>query len=144
MSYGIQRDKRNTSFYPAENHRPWKISWANRIRLAGNYLISTELQHGSGYAYTPYTGSLNDAGGNGKPIEVGSKNSARFSAYSRMDLRIEKSARWKNQSFMTYFEVWNAFNHPNYFLRDSKSGRLKFPDLNLPFPFLFFGVDYKW
>ena len=61
-----------------------------------------------------------------------------------MDIRLLKSAELRGQRIDAYVEVWNCFNRPNYFLRDSKSGELKFPDLNLPFPFLLFGCIYHW
>ncbi|MFC1585553.1 hypothetical protein ACFL5V_08415, partial [Fibrobacterota bacterium] len=144
LSLSRRQDNPGGPFYDYGYHRPWSVNWVNTFRLPGRYVLGCKLRRSAGFAYTPYTGTLNDGGVGGETITVGARNSARYAPYSRFDIRLTKTATVMGKSLETYFEVWNSFNSPNYFLRDGKTGELKFPDLNLPFPFLFFGCIYQW
>jgi hypothetical protein len=144
LSLSRRRDKKGEAYYNYAYHRPWSLNWVNTIHLPGNYDLGFKYNRAAGHAYTPYSGTLNDGGEADSLIVVGPRNSGRYAPYSRLDLRLVKHMTWNGHRFKTYFEVWNSFNSPNYFLRDRKSGELKYPDLNLPFPFLFFGLVYSW
>ncbi|MBF0430021.1 MAG: TonB-dependent receptor plug domain-containing protein [Fibrobacteria bacterium] len=139
-----KRQDQSETFYPYASHRPWNINWENIIELPNHYNLSLKYRYAAGQAYTPYNGTLNDAGTGSDLIMIGARNSARYAPYNRFDIRLFKGVSFAGHHIETYFEVWNAFNRPNYFLRDSKTQELKLLDLNLPFPFLFFGCVYHW
>jgi len=144
FSLSRRRDHAEEPFYDYNFHRPWSFNWVNNLYFPGQYTLSFKLRHSAGFAYTPYSGTLNSNDYEGNLILVGPRNSGRYAPYSRFDIRLFKSTDLWGHHVETYFEVWNCFNRPNYFLRDRTTGELKFPDLNLPFPFLFFGCIYHW
>jgi len=75
---------------------------------------------------------------------VEQKNNRYYSPYFKGDIRLEKNSKFFGHPTMFFFEVWNATNEPNFILTDSKTGAIKFFDLNYPFPIVFLGYEFRW
>jgi hypothetical protein len=77
-------------------------------------------------------------------FSLGPRNAVRYSAYSRWDIRLSKEIKFFGHDMSSYMEIWNAFNTPNFILRDGKTENWKFFDGNYPIPILFLGLSYRW
>jgi hypothetical protein len=75
---------------------------------------------------------------------VGPRNGARYTPYARWDVRLSKEFRVMGHPMQSYFEIWNAFNTPNFMLSDARTKTWKFVDLNYPVPILFLGLNFRW
>ncbi len=143
-----RQDKEDGRWYAFRKHRPWAIKWHNYFDMPGDWELSLRLEHSAGLAYTGYT--VSDLYSDGYANEsdtlfvVDPKNNKRYSSYTRFDIRLERNSTLFGHPFMTFFEVWNSFNTPNFLLTDNQTGELKFMDLNYPFPIYFTGVEFRW
>ncbi|MEO6098097.1 MAG: TonB-dependent receptor plug domain-containing protein [Fibrobacteria bacterium] len=140
FSLSDRSDGEGRPYYPYRYHRPVVVNWVNWFDIPGGFDIGFTFRWAMGQPYTPYTGNM-DGLGSVSPLEVGARNSGRLSPYSRLDIRLTRSARLWNRDFKAYMEVWNSMNSPNYFARDNSTGQLKSASLNWPFPLFFLGVS---
>ncbi len=141
-----RKDSPREVTYEYRYFRPWAMNWINYFKMPSQYEISFSFQMAAGHPYTPYSGTLQDDPnlyGEQDLIYIGQRNSGELAVYSRADIRLGKNSRLFGYSLKTYMEIWNAFNRPNYFSRDAKTGQLKAAELNWPFPFLFFGCEIQ-
>jgi hypothetical protein len=77
----------------------------------GKYAASATYRHTSGMPYTPVAGSTWDKG---EWHHVGGlRNSARYPAYDRLDIRLEREFCLLGASGSFYFTVLNVFQHRN-------------------------------
>ena len=155
--YSKRRDAPGGPLYDFRYHRPWAFNWVNRFKLPNRFAFAMRARFAAGLPYTDYV----SIGGNGEdlgggfgtkvdgPIDTvfssGQRNGARYSPYSRWDLRLSREYPvGRRHRIETYFELWNAFNTPNFLLSDARTKEWKFVDLNYPFPILFLGVSGRW
>lgn len=154
QSVSRRQDHRNENWVPFRYHRPWALNWVNWWHMPSQYALGTRLRYAAGQPYTPYsedyvdplststTSSLDSY--SDTLLWIGKRNSARYAPYLRFDLRISHDSKLWNHPFQTYFEVWNAWNNPNFVMRDQETGLFKFADLNYPIPVLFFGMRWSY
>jgi len=154
QSVSRRQDHRDEPWVPYRTHRPWAVNWVNWWHMPSDYALGTRLRYAAGQAYTPYSQEVDDPlsfGANSALdsqsdtlLWIGRRNSARYAPYVRFDLRISHDGTLWKHPFQTYFELWNAWNDPNFILRDQKTGKFKFTDLNYPIPVLFFGMRWSY
>ncbi len=137
--------------------RPWTFNWINHFNLPNRYKLSLRAKLAAGLPYTDYVAyrAANDKIGGGfstVPADPkndtlfysGPQNGSRYSPYSRWDIRLSRDFTAWSHNMEAYFELWNAFNDPNFLLTDSKTKVWKFVDLNYPVPILFLGLSGRW
>lgn len=135
-----RRDSSSSNSYPFHHFRDWKIKWFNDFKVAKDYGLAIRYQISKGF---PYTGFERIDHGDTNMI-IGPRLSRNYTPYQRLDLRFSKKGHWGKLPTESYFEIWNALNAPNAFLRDSKTKKLITSDLNMPIPFLFAGIEIQF
>lgn len=146
VSKSERRDRPDGAAYDFSRHRDWALNLVNLFRMPGRYELAVRYRTSAGNPYTPYRlpSSNEEVGAGDTLIWVGARNSSHYKPYSRLDLRLSKHGTLFGHPFQSFFEVWNSQNKPNFLLRDSETGALKFLEFNFPFPILFFGFEWRW
>lgn len=141
-----RRDFEGENWYNFQFHRPWAVNWVNQfIFPGGKYDLSFRTKWAAGLPYTGFNmPGITDNTESDTLIAVGPKNGRRYQPYTRTDLRLTKHSKLWKHPFETYLGIWNFYNKPNFLLRDSKTGSLKFWDPNFPFPIIFLGANFRW
>jgi len=149
-SMSRRKDRSDGAWYPFGLERPWKLSWVNAFRIDKKWEVSVRYGAMGGNPYTPFklwdsetSTPSTDTTKIDTTIWVGRRNSANFMPYQRLDLRLSRESSMFGKPATFYYEVWNAFNDPNYLLRDSKTERVKWAQLNIPFPVIFLGMEVR-
>jgi hypothetical protein len=154
--YSRRQDHTGGGVYDFRQSRPWAFNWVNYFHMPSNYELSLRARFASGLPYTDYASSMTSDGGLAQGFgggtgamgdtlfKVGPRNGERYAPYSRWDLRLSKEFTLRKHPMQTYFEIWNAFNTPNFIMRDNRSKAWKFVDLNYPVPILFLGLNFRW
>jgi hypothetical protein len=145
-SYSKRQDLPGQRPYDFRTHRPWAFNWVNYFHMPSNYELSLRARFAAGLPYTNFTSPIMP----GAP-EMGDtlfylepRNSSRYAPYSRWDIRLSKEFPFFGHPMSSYMEIWNAFNTPNFIMRDQKTQNWKFFDANYPIPILFMGLSYRW
>ncbi len=154
--YSKRQDSIDSRVYDFRYQRPWALNWINYFKLPNRFELSIRGRFAAGLPYTDFV-SYASTGGDGigfsqQPSDpkndtlfhVNPKNSSRYSSYSRWDFKLAKEIPIRGHKLETYFELWNAFNAPNFLMKDSRTEKWKFVDLNYPVPILFLGISGRW
>ncbi|MBW8886762.1 MAG: TonB-dependent receptor [Fibrobacteres bacterium] len=158
VGYSKRQDAPGERVYDFRYGRPWAFNWVNHFKLPNRYGLSVRGRWAAGLPYTDYVSYSTETGGdlgggfNTEPatqtydtlFHAGPRNGARYSPYSRWDIRLSREWALKRHFVESYFEIWNVFNTPNFLLRDSGTENWKFVDLNYPIPILFVGISGRW
>ncbi|HKP97909.1 MAG TPA: TonB-dependent receptor [Fibrobacteria bacterium] len=155
--YSKRRDAPDERTYDYRYERPWAFNWINHFKLPNRFGLALRGRYAAGVPYTDYRmyGKSGDNIGSGfatTPADpdndtlfyAGPRNGRRYSPYSRWDIRLSREIPVRKHMLETYFELWNAFNTPNFLMRDSGTRNWKFVDLNYPIPILFLGISGRW
>ncbi|MBF0430574.1 MAG: TonB-dependent receptor plug domain-containing protein [Fibrobacteria bacterium] len=142
-SMSKRQDTDHASWYDFRYHRPWILNWVNYFKFPNSkYEMSIRARYSSGLPYTDFKTNMNTEADT--MLYVGKRNAKRYMPYQRVDLRITRNSMFFGHPFQTYFAVWNFFNRPNFLLRDNETEKIKYFNLNIPFPVLFLGMNYRW
>jgi hypothetical protein len=157
LGYSKRQDSPDQRPYDYRYERPWAFNWVNHFRLPNRFAMALRGRFAAGTPYTDYLayGSGGDMVGSGFTSEpadpnndtlfyAGPRNGKRYSPYSRWDLRLSRQFSAGRHPLEAYFELWNAFNTPNFLMTDSQTRQWKFVDLNYPIPILFLGISGRW
>ena len=133
-TFSVSRKSMNSIFY--DKNEEYYNSWdrTHSFSALGNYLISNKLDINwklslqSGQAYTPIIGYYNQILP-GSPDEVfrtipGTRNSARYSPYSRLDLGIVYHTKIFGSKMDVYIQIINVFNRKNTFRKSYSVGSI--------------------
>ncbi|RPH06332.1 MAG: TonB-dependent receptor [bacterium TMED46] len=133
-TFSVSRKSMNSIFY--DKNEEYYNSWdrTHSFSALGNYLINNKwdmnwkLSLQSGQAYTPIIGYYNQILP-GSPDEVfrtipGTRNSARYSPYSRMDLGIVYHTKIFGSKMDVYIQIINVFNKKNTFRKSYSVGNI--------------------
>jgi hypothetical protein len=157
--YSKRQDSPGTLVYDYRYSRPWAFNWINHFKLPNRFGLALRGRYAAGLPYTKYVayqarGSSQEIGNgfseapadpeNDTALYVGRRNGGRYAAYSRWDLRLSREFPAWGHKMEAYFELWNAFNTPNFLMRDDVTEKWKFVDLNYPIPILFVGLSGRW
>ncbi|HQF55147.1 MAG TPA: Plug domain-containing protein [Fibrobacteria bacterium] len=146
-SISRRKDRPDGIWYPFGLERPWKLSWVNAFRIDKKWEISLRYAAQAGNPYTPsslWGQMFMDGDESDSVLWIGKRNSARLAPYQRLDLRVARESRMFGFPATFYYEMWNAFNDPNFILRDSESGQFRWIQLNVPFPTVFLGMEVRF
>lgn len=146
VSTSKRKDHEDGIWYDFRRYRPWAIKWHNYFKMPSEWELSIRYTYTGGMAYTGYDDrSTNEENAIGDTLfVVERKNNRNYSAYTRIDLRLEKNYTIFGHPAMSYFEVWNAFNSANFLLTDSETGKLRYMDANYPVPIFYSGLEWRW
>ena len=133
-TFSVSRKSMNSIFY--EEEEEYYNSWdrTHSFSALGNYIfnnkwdINWKLSLQSGQAYTPIIGYYNQILPEG-PDEVyrtipGTRNSARYSPYSRLDLGIVYHTKLFGSKMDIYAQVINVLNRKNIFRKSYNVGSI--------------------
>ena len=131
-TFSVSRKSMNSIFY--EEEEEYYNSWdrTHSFSALGNYIFNNKwdmnwkLSLQSGQAYTPIIGYYNQILPEG-PDEVyrtipGTRNSARYSPYSRLDLGIVYHTKLFGSKMDIYVQVINVLNRKNIFRKSYNVG----------------------
>ena len=131
-TFSVSRKSMNSIFY--EDEEEYYNSWdrTHSFSALGNYIFNNKwdmnwkLSLQSGQAYTPIIGYYNQILPEG-PDEVyrtipGTRNSARYSPYSRLDLGIVYHTKLFGSKMDIYVQVINILNRKNIFRKSYNVG----------------------
>ena len=133
-TFSVSRKSMNSIFY--EEEEEYYNSWdrTHSFSALGNYIFNNKwdmnwkLSLQSGQAYTPIIGYYNQILPEG-PDEVyrtipGTRNSARYSPYSRLDLGIVYHTKLFGSKMDIYVQVINVLNRKNIFRKSYNVGSI--------------------
>ena len=133
-TFSVSRKSMNSIFY--EKEEEYYNSWdrTHSFSALGNYIFNNKwdmnwkLSLQSGQAYTPIIGYYNQILPEG-PDEVyrtipGTRNSARYSPYSRLDLGIVYHTKLFGSKMDIYVQVINVLNRKNIFRKSYNVGSI--------------------
>ncbi len=139
-------DSKNTQgevWYDFRFHRPWIINWVNYFKFPSSpYEFSIRARYAAGLPYTNFNTGSNES--SDTLLYIGPKNEERYMSYQRVDIRLTKSSTLFGHPYQWYFAVWNFFNRPNFMLRDKETEQARFINFNIPFPVIFYGMNFRW
>lgn len=115
VSYSYATAKRkNTSlpqFYYADNDRKHITTVEGIYKISNNWQLGMKYHYASGNPYTPVIGrQLVD--GVWHAVE-GERNSVRYPAYHRLDIRVDRRFHFENWNLTAYLDIWNVYNRKN-------------------------------
>ena len=133
-TYSVSRKSMNSIFY--DKNEEYFNSWdrTHSFSALGNYQISKKwdmnwkMSLQSGQAYTPIIGYYNQILPE-SPDEVyrtipGTRNSARYSPYSRLDLGLVYHTKFFGSKMDVYVQIINLFNRKNTFRKSYNIGSI--------------------
>ena len=133
-TYSVSRKSMNSIFY--DKNEEYYNSWdrTHSFSALGNYQISKKwdmnwkMSLQSGQAYTPIIGYYNQILPE-SPYEVyrtipGTRNSARYSPYSRLDLGFVYHTKFFGSKMDVYVQIINLFNRKNTFRKSYNVGSI--------------------
>ena len=149
ISMSKRQDDRDGVWYNFRRHRPWAIKLHNYFDMPSDWEFSVRLEHSAGLVYTGYTDfNFNSFGfevdNSDTLFVIEKKNNRRYAYYNRLDFGLKRNFKFFGLPAVSFMEVWNAFNTPNFILRDSETGALKNADLSYPIPVFFSGFELRW
>ncbi len=144
--YSKRRDLPGEAMYDFRYSRPWAFNWVNYFHMPSNYELSIRGRFAAGLPYTNFKfpdlpGSIVGAD---TLFYLAPRNTSRYAPYSRWDIRLSKEFPVFHHPMTSYMEIWNAFNTPNFIMRDQKTEQWKFFDANYPIPILFLGLSWRY
>jgi hypothetical protein len=138
-----RRDSVGGLWYNFGVDRRWKLSWVNAFQMPSRYELTLRYTAMSGMPYTPFTGGI-FGGSSDTLFWVGKRNSSWFSPYQRLDFKLSKRSTLIRKPFVSYLEIWNAWNDPNWLLRDSETKQFRWINYNIPVPTVFLGCELRF
>ena len=112
-SYSVskRRDNGTQALYDFEFDRPHIINLIAGMEVGEGWQIGAKFQYASGNPYTPVVGAVMK---NGVYYVVdGGYNSARYPAYHKLDVRIDKKFHFSSWTLTAYLDLWNIYNRQN-------------------------------
>lgn len=117
IAYTMSRSvRKNTPEQPA---RVFEFDQTHNLTLLGSYDLGRGWRVGgrfrfvSGNPYTPCNGGMLNAGAGSYECIPGAMNSQRIPAFHQLDLRVDKTFRFRDFRLVAYLDVQNAYNRAN-------------------------------
>jgi len=121
---------RSEARYRRSRAEPWiyfdydqrhQFAAGGELALGRHWKWSAAWHYGSGFPHTPVQSIVRDEGATSGPFDgwrvvKAPKNSSRYPAYSRLDLRLAYQMGGQNHSLSAYIEFLNVLNHKNVYL----------------------------
>ena len=116
ISYTLMRSERRdsaTEWRPFDRDQPHIVNATGVYRLGHGWELGATVRTTSGTPYTPVRSSTYDATTDVYSPRLGANMSARNPAFSRVDLRVQKTWTFSKWSLSGYLDVQNTLNFPN-------------------------------
>ncbi|MBS2018125.1 MAG: TonB-dependent receptor [Deltaproteobacteria bacterium] len=116
LSYTLQRSERRTqgeAWRLFDRDQPHLVNATGVYRLGRGWEIGASLRYTSGTPYTPVTSATFDATTDTYSPRLGRAMSLRNPAFSRFDVRLQKTWTFSRWSLAMYLDVQNVLNAPN-------------------------------
>ncbi len=116
LSYTLMRSERRDEGQPwrlFDRDQPHIVNATGVYRLGRGWELGASVRYTSGSPYTPVTGASYDATTDVYSPRFGRSMSARNPAFSRIDLRVQKTWTFSQWSLVAYLDVQNALNSKN-------------------------------
>ncbi|MGL1933515.1 MAG: TonB-dependent receptor [Fibrobacterales bacterium] len=146
ISTSQRKDSDEGIWYNFSDFRPWAIKWNNYFNMPNDWEIAFRYTIAGGKAYTPFEQNFEVPEGEVQDtiMVIGKKNSQWYNMYERLDISLAQNSTFFGLPSRTYMEIWNAFNAPNFLLRDSETNKVVTFEPNLLVPTIFFGWQLRW
>ena len=114
-SYSVSKRKDGDALpeYYSEFDRPHNFTLAAGYKLSNKWQIGVKFQYASGSSYTPVVGAVQKDGE--WYVVDGAQNSARYTNYHKLDIRVERYFHFSNWTLRAYLDLWNVYNRKNVF-----------------------------
>jgi outer membrane receptor for ferrienterochelin and colicin len=106
-----RRDADGSAEYIFEFDRPHILNLITGIELGDSWQLGFKFQYASGNPYTPIVGVAQK--NNTYYVVDGEYNSARFPAYHKLDVRLDKKFVFSAWTLTAYLDLWNVYNREN-------------------------------
>ncbi len=112
-SYSIskRKDYESLDHYDFEFERPHIINLIFGLEIGTGWQVGAKFQYASGNPYTPVVGVVKK--NSSYYVVEGTKNSARYPDYHKLDIRIDKQFVFDSWSFSIYLDLWNVYDRDN-------------------------------
>ncbi len=106
-----RRDDDALPIYDFEFDRTHILNIVAGLELSDTWQLGARFQYASGSPFTPVVGVTVK---NGVPVVVdGDRLSARYPAYHKVDVRLDKTFRFASWTLTAYIDLWNLYNREN-------------------------------
>ena len=106
-----RRDGNDLPEYDFEFDRLHNIVASFGYEINPEWQIGIKYQYASGNPYTPITGSEQKDGV--WYVREGEYNSARYDAFHKMDIRVDRNFYLNGWTLNAYLDIWNVYNQQN-------------------------------
>jgi TonB family protein len=116
LSYTLMRSERrdeNGAWRLFDRDQPHIVNATGTYRLGRGWEVGASVRYTSGTPYTPVTSATYDASTDTYAARLGRPMSARNPAFSRIDVRVQKTWTFSAWSLAAYVDVQNLLNSPN-------------------------------
>jgi hypothetical protein len=116
LSYTLMRSERRDEGQPwrlFDRDQPHIVNATGTYRLGRGWEVGASVRYTSGTPYTPVTSATYDANTDTYAARLGRPMSARNPAFSRIDVRVQKTWTFSAWSLSAYLDVQNILNSPN-------------------------------
>jgi len=81
------------------------------MELGDNWQLGAKFQYASGNPFTPIVGVVQK--NNAYYAVDGANNSARYPAYHKLDVRLDRKFVFASWTLNVYLDLWNLYNRQN-------------------------------
>jgi hypothetical protein len=116
LSYTLMRSERRDEGEPwrlFDRDQPHIVTATGVYRLGRGWEVGAAVRYTSGTPYTPVVSATYDSTTDVYSPRLGRPMSQRNPAFSRIDLRVQKTWTFSSWSFAVYLDVQNVLNAPN-------------------------------
>lgn len=116
VAYTLMRSERRDqggAYRLFDRDQPHILNASGAYRLGRGWELGATVRYTSGTPYTPVTSASYDATTDTYAARLGPPMSARNPAFSRIDVRVQKTWTFSRWSLAVYLDVQNILNSPN-------------------------------
>jgi TonB family protein len=114
LSRSERRDTDQEAYYRYDYDQTHNLTAVGSYKLGRGWQLGARFRYVTGSPYTPELGGTMDYdAGTYAPVTSLARNSARLPAFHQLDLRVDKTWKFKAWSLSWYLDVQNAYIHQN-------------------------------
>ncbi|HET9957626.1 MAG TPA: TonB family protein, partial [Polyangiaceae bacterium] len=114
LSRSERRDAADDAKYLFDYDQTHILTALASYKLGRGWQVGARFRYVSGKPYTPNLGGVMDYdAGVYSPVASPRQNSARLPAFQQLDVRVDKTWKFKSWSLAWYLDIQNAYNHKN-------------------------------
>jgi hypothetical protein len=114
LSRSERRDADDQAYYRYEYDQTHIVTALGSYKLGRGWQLGGRFRYVTGSPYTPELGGTMDYdAGTYAPVTSLARNSKRLPAFHQLDVRIDKTWKFRSWALSAYLDVQNAYNHQN-------------------------------